>query len=110
MSARRHALTVEWSGQYGPESSSTGTCRCGGWSESASSQRVVRDEYRHHLAQVAKQEAAPERPTAEIVKAARSGSWTPASTTKHTFERSGDNGDRCAECGNDLAWHPRSWR
>lgn len=48
-----HALTVEWSGEYGAESSSTGTCRCG-WSESASSQREVRNEYRWHLDAVAK--------------------------------------------------------
>ena len=43
-----HALTVEWSGERGAESSSTGYCRCG-WSESASSQHEVRFEYRMHL-------------------------------------------------------------
>lgn len=51
MIVQGHALTVEWSGEYGAESSSTGTCRCG-WQESASSQREVRNEYRHHLRQV----------------------------------------------------------
>jgi hypothetical protein len=44
-----HALTVEWSGEHGPESSSTGTCACGRWQESASSQDEVRNEYRFHL-------------------------------------------------------------
>ena len=39
---------MEWSGEHGIESSSTGECPCG-WSESASSQRVVREEYRYHL-------------------------------------------------------------
>ncbi len=43
-----HKLTMEWSHEYGEESSSTGTCTCG-WQESASSQRVVRFEYREHL-------------------------------------------------------------
>jgi hypothetical protein len=43
-----HALTLTWSGVRGPERSSTGECRCG-WTESGSSQRVVRDEYRWHL-------------------------------------------------------------
>ena len=46
-----HKLTMEWSGEYGVESSSTGTCPCG-WTESASSQAVVRDEYRWHLRDV----------------------------------------------------------
>lgn len=46
---RMHALVhVEWNGEYGEESSSTGTCRCG-WQESASSQNEVRFEYRMHL-------------------------------------------------------------
>ena len=45
-----HRLSMEWSGEYGEESSSTGTCPCG-WTESASNQREVRAEYRHHLAQ-----------------------------------------------------------
>lgn len=49
--ANDHALTVEWSGEYGAESSSTGTCRCG-WQESASSQDEVRFEYREHLRRV----------------------------------------------------------
>lgn len=44
-----HALSMTWSGERGEESSSTGTCRCGRWSESGSSQLVVREEYRHHL-------------------------------------------------------------
>lgn len=43
-----HKLTMEWSGEHGEESSSTGYCLCG-WSESASSQREVRNEYRCHL-------------------------------------------------------------
>ena len=47
---RGHRLTLEWSGEYGAESSSTGYCSCG-WTESASSQREVRAEYRYHLAQ-----------------------------------------------------------
>lgn len=48
---RAHALTVEWNGERGEESSSTGTCRCG-WEESASNQREVRFEYREHLKSV----------------------------------------------------------
>lgn len=28
---------------------------------------------------------------------------------RHTYER-GDDGDRCRECGNSRAWHPRDWR
>lgn len=47
-----HALSLEWSGEYGWESSSTGTCKCGTWQESASSQDVVRFEYRLHLGKV----------------------------------------------------------
>lgn len=43
-----HALRMEWSGEYGAESTSTGFCRCG-WTESASSQHEVRFEYRNHL-------------------------------------------------------------
>lgn len=43
-----HALSLEWSGERGSESSSTGICKCG-WEESASSQLEVRHEYRHHL-------------------------------------------------------------
>lgn len=46
-----HALTLEWSGETGPESSSTGTCKCG-WTESASNQREVEQEYRWHLGAV----------------------------------------------------------
>lgn len=46
-----HKLLMEWSGEYGEESSSTGTCICGAWEEAASSQRVVREEYRYHLSQ-----------------------------------------------------------
>ena len=46
-----HKLTLEWSGEYGVESTSTGTCRCG-WTESASSQDEVRNEYRFHLRRV----------------------------------------------------------
>lgn len=48
-----HKLTMEWSGEYGEESSSTGYCPCG-WSESASSQREVRNEYRYHQQRVVK--------------------------------------------------------
>ena len=43
-----HKLSLEWSGEYGQESSSTGTCICG-WSETCSSQKQVRHEYRCHL-------------------------------------------------------------
>jgi hypothetical protein len=43
-----HKLSMEWSGEYGVESSSTGTCVCG-WTESASLQKEVRNEYRWHL-------------------------------------------------------------
>lgn len=46
-----HKLIVEWSGERGPESSSTGRCICGRWEESASTQKVVRQEYRYHLRQ-----------------------------------------------------------
>lgn len=53
MRIKGHKLTMTWSGEYGEESSSTGTCLCG-WSESGSSQSVVREEYRHHLRKVAK--------------------------------------------------------
>jgi hypothetical protein len=49
--AKGHALTIEWSGERGVESSSTGTCRCG-WTESASNQDEVRNEYRFHLMRV----------------------------------------------------------
>ena len=48
-----HKLTMEWSGEYGSESSSTGFCSCG-WQESASSQKEVRFEYRCHLRSVKK--------------------------------------------------------
>jgi hypothetical protein len=51
MRVQGHALSVEWNHERGEESGSTGTCRCG-WQESGSSQRVVRQEYRHHLAKV----------------------------------------------------------
>lgn len=49
--ASGHRLTVEWSGEYGYESSSTGTCTCG-WAESGGSEEVVREEYRWHLIDV----------------------------------------------------------
>jgi DnaJ-class molecular chaperone len=49
--AKGHKLTMTWSGEYGVESSSTGTCPCG-WQESASNQTVVRFEYRQHLLSV----------------------------------------------------------
>jgi len=43
-----HKLSMEWSGEYGEDSSSTGYCICG-WEESASNQKEVRFEYRYHL-------------------------------------------------------------
>jgi len=49
--ASGHALKMTWSGEFGQESSSTGYCKCG-WTESASSQVVVREEYRCHLLRV----------------------------------------------------------
>lgn len=49
--ANGHALKLEWSGERGVEASSTGSCPCG-WSESASSQDEVRNEYRFHLLRV----------------------------------------------------------
>jgi hypothetical protein len=50
--AKGHRLTVEWNGERARgESASTGTCPCG-WTESASSQREVRAEYRYHLDKV----------------------------------------------------------
>lgn len=48
MRLRGHKLAIEWSGEHGAESSSTGTCICG-WQESGSNREVVRDEYRWHL-------------------------------------------------------------
>ena len=48
MRIKGHKLTMEWSGERGVESSSTGFCTCG-WQESASSQREVRFEHREHL-------------------------------------------------------------
>ena len=56
--AKGHALTMEWSGERGVESSSTGICRCG-WTESASNQDEVRNEYRFHLMRVLGIEVAP---------------------------------------------------
>jgi len=49
--AKGRALTLKWSGERGVESSSTGICHCG-WTESASSQDEVRNEYRFHLTRV----------------------------------------------------------
>lgn len=43
-----HKLTMEWNGEYGWESASTGTCPCG-WQESASSKNEVRNEYFWHI-------------------------------------------------------------
>lgn len=55
--AEGHRLSMTWSGEYGKESSSTGSCLCG-WTESASAQDIVREEYRWHIATViAKEEA-----------------------------------------------------
>lgn len=48
MRLKGHKLTITWSGEYGVESSSTGKCPCG-WTESGSSQAVVRFEYHMHL-------------------------------------------------------------
>lgn len=56
MRVNGHALTVEWSGERGEESSSTGICKCGEWEESASNQREVRFEYREHLKSAARDE------------------------------------------------------
>lgn len=50
--AKGHKLSLEWSGERGAESSSTGRCSCGEWEEAASSQGEVRHEYRWHLARV----------------------------------------------------------
>lgn len=47
-----HALTIEWSGERGAQSSSTGYCKCGKWQESHSAQWGVRQEYRWHLERV----------------------------------------------------------
>ena len=44
-----HSLSLSWSGERGREADSTGTCSCGHWEESCSSQVEVRREYRHHL-------------------------------------------------------------
>jgi predicted small metal-binding protein len=54
--AKGHALRMEWSGEYGQESSSTGFCRCG-WEESSSSQDEVRNEYAFHLRKVLAKQA-----------------------------------------------------
>lgn len=52
MRVKGHKLTIEWSGERTrAESSSTGECICG-WTESGSTQEVVRDEYRYHLQMV----------------------------------------------------------
>ncbi len=53
-----HKLTIEWNGEYGVESASTGTCPCG-WQESGSNREVVRDEYRGHLLRVKELEEDP---------------------------------------------------
>jgi hypothetical protein len=48
--AHGHKLSLEWSGETSRyETSSTGTCVCGQWEESASNQQEVRFEYRNHL-------------------------------------------------------------
>lgn len=49
LSVRGHKLTLEWSGEYGENSSSTGYCSCGAFEESCSNQTEVRKEYRNHL-------------------------------------------------------------
>lgn len=43
-----HKLTIEWNGERGLESASTGTCICG-WQESGSNRDIVRDEYAYHI-------------------------------------------------------------
>lgn len=60
-----HALTTQWSGEYGVESSNTGTCKCGDWTESASSAAAVRREYWWHLEDVLKAQKAEHRPARE---------------------------------------------
>lgn len=47
-----HKLTLEWSGEHGAESVSTGYCGCGKWDESASNQHEARWEYKCHLARL----------------------------------------------------------
>ena len=50
---RGHTLTAEWNGEPSrKESAWTGTCKCGYWEESGSTRKVVREEYRFHLADV----------------------------------------------------------
>lgn len=61
-----HKLTIQFSGERTrAERSSTGYCTCG-WSESASVQSEVRNEYRFHLEDVAKKMGCtkPETPSA----------------------------------------------
>lgn len=55
-----HKLVVEHNGERGIESASTGRCICGRWQESASSQRIVRSEYRRHLIEARNQQSALE--------------------------------------------------
>lgn len=50
--AAGHKLAMEWSGEHGIESTSTGTCKCGAWSESASNRDEVAHEYAMHLGSV----------------------------------------------------------
>ncbi len=51
MKIPNHKLTLEWSQEYGVESSSTASCTCG-WQESASNQVECRHEYIQHLKRV----------------------------------------------------------
>lgn len=52
MRVKGHALTVVSNDERAREEhAATGTCRCG-WEESASSRRVVRDEYYFHLLRI----------------------------------------------------------
>lgn len=53
-----HKLSTEWNRERGVESSTTGTCICGNWEESCSSQSEVRFEYREHLASVERRQKA----------------------------------------------------
>ena len=89
-----HKLTMEWSGEYGEESSSTGYCTCG-WSESASNQREIRRvEYRVHLESVHQKMMIDAMVTPE---AAASGH----DVQKHLFHPGPGTGDACY-CGRSL--------
>jgi hypothetical protein len=69
-----HALKMEWSGERGYESSSTGYCKCG-WEESASSQKEVRNEYGFHLTRI--QQFAEEGVTLDFEGPSYYSPWNP---------------------------------